>query len=358
MTPSALTPAARGSTKKSRPDGSSRPSSPRGSGHRSTVRRSASPSAPRRVSGPSTGIARAASAASAAAGGVIAIPPPTRTRPSRPAKARPAPSTRSRRARATATKAPWGLRASAYFRALPDHALLDRIIRGRVWIPLLGVLLAGIVAMQVEVLKLNAGIGRSLERSSSLQGQNELLRANLARLSDEQRIERLAAQMGMVMPAPTQLRFVRGGPSSVEKSLSSIHAPDGTSFISALPTIGAPAAAQGTAVNTGVGVTPITASSTTQDSSSASTTPGSGSTDTTVTSGASGTTGSGTATGDTGTVTSTPTGTDSGTSGTSGSSSGSTSGTPTVIPAAPTTSAGATDQSGSTSTGGAAPVGG
>jgi len=213
------------------------------------------------------------------------------------------------------------------------------------------------VAMQVEVLKLNAGIGRSLERSSSLQGQNELLRANLARLSDEQRIERLAAQMGMVMPAPTQLRFVRGGPSSVEKSLSSIHAPDGTSFISALPTIGAPAAAQGTSVNTGVGVTPTTASST-QDSSSASTTPSSGSTDTTVTSGASGTTASGTATGDTGTSTSTPTGTDSGTSGTSGSSSGSTSGTPTMTPAAPTTSAGATDQSGSTSTGGAAPVGG
>jgi cell division protein FtsL len=147
------------------------------------------------------------------------------------------------------------LRAAGYVRSLPDHILLDRIIRGRVWIPLLGLLLAGIVAMQVEVLKLNAGIGRSLERSSALQAQNELLRAGVSQLSDEQRIERIAAQMGMLMPAPDQLRFVSTGADRAQRAVGNIHAPDPTAFLAALPTIGAPAAAQGTSVNTTVGLT-------------------------------------------------------------------------------------------------------
>jgi hypothetical protein len=317
------------------------------------VRRSAAPAAPRRVSGPAAGVASAA-----ASGGVIAVPAPTRTRPSRPA--RPARPARSRNARPAAAKAPWRLRTSAYVRALPDHALLDRIIRGRVWIPLFGVLLAGIVAMQVEVLKLNAGIGRSLERSSSLQGQNELLRASVAQLSDEQRIERMAAQVGMVMPAPDQLRFVRRGASTVERALGSVHTPDATNFVAQLPTIGAPAAPQGTSVNTGVGLTPSGAASTTSSATTASATGTSGATagtpDTGATTDTTGTTG----TGDTGTSTSTPTGTATGTSGTAGSGSGSSSQASPVTPAAPTTSAGATDQSGSSSSGGvgATPVGG
>ena len=54
-------------------------------------------------------------------------------------------------------------------RGLPEHTLLDRIVRGRAWIPLLGVLLVGIVAMQVEILKLGAGMGRWIHRSSTLQ---------------------------------------------------------------------------------------------------------------------------------------------------------------------------------------------
>jgi hypothetical protein len=360
MTPSALTPAARGSTKKSRPEAPSRPVPARGSGHRTKVRRSVAPTAPRRVSGPAGGIA----ATAAAAGGVIAVPAPTRTPPARPARSAPSrPSaprrSRSRRASPAAAKAPWRLRTTAYLRSLPDHVLLDRIVRGRVWIPLLGVLLAGIVAMQVEVLKLNAGIGRSLERSSSLQGQNELLRANVARLSDEQRIERIAAQMGMVMPGPTQLRFVHGGPTSVERALDSIHAPDATGFIARLPTIGAPAAPQGTSVNTAPGLTAAGTSGT----ASAAATSATGVSATTGTSTTTGTSGTTSATGAAGTTSSasgtgaTGTGTPTGTSGTT-SASGTSAVTPTSAGTAGTS--GTTGQSGTSSSGGAGatPIGG
>jgi hypothetical protein len=327
MTPSALTSAARGSTKKPRPDAPSRPSGARGSGHRPNVRRSVAPTAPRRVSGPAGG---------AAAAGVIAVPAPGRTRPTRErtSPSRPRPS-RSRRSARSATRAPLGLRTAAYLRALPNHVLLDRIIRGRVWIPLLGVLLAGIVFMQVEVLKLNAGIGRSLERSSALQGQNELLRAGVSRLSDEQRIERLAAQMGLVMPGPAQLRFVRPGAGSTQRAVGGIHAPNATDFIAQLPTPGAPVAPQGTTVNTGVALTPT-------EAPSGTTTPAATSADTASTGTPS---------------TSTPS---AGTTSDTGASTPPTTQATPSAPVAPATSPAATDQSDSSSSGGvgATPVGG
>lgn len=354
MTPSALTPAARGTTKrlgsrkKSGADGPSRPSTARSSGHRSGVRRQVAPRAPRRVSGPAGGAATVALPAVAPR-----IAPP-RTAPARSPRSRP-------RSRPAAARAPWRIRSAAYLRGLPDHALLDRIIRGRVWIPLFGVLLVGIVAMQVEVLKLNAGIGRSLEHASALQSQNELLRASVTRLSDEQRIERMAAGMGMVMPAPDQMRFVRSGPTSVEHALDSIKAPSATTFLAQLPTIGAPAAAQGTSTNTGVGIAPGTAAATTPSAATASTAAGGAGTPGTTsgTSAPSGATSPTQSTAAASTPATTSTGTPGSTvTGTSASAGSGTSATAPVTAAAPSTAAGTTSQSSPSSTGGATPVGG
>jgi hypothetical protein len=145
----------------------------------------------------------------------------------------------------------------ACVRALPDHSLLDRIVRGRVWIPLLGVLLAGIVAMQVEVLKLGASMGLSIQRGTALQSRNEILRANVASLTDETRIEQRAAAMGMVMPLPGEATFLTvGGRADVQRAINNIHAPDATAFAAALQatelTLGATApAAASTTTSTG-----------------------------------------------------------------------------------------------------------
>jgi hypothetical protein len=221
MTPIALTPAARGKKKAA---GRS-PTQTRNGGHRATVRRQSAPSAPRRVSGPA------------------------RT-------ARPKPR------RSPSTSTPLGARVLAFAKALPDHQLLDRIIRGRVWIPLLGVLLAGIVAMQVEVLKLGAGIGRSIERGTQLQSRNELLRASVAELADDQRIERLAAGMGMVMPAPDAVHFLSLRPVGyVQRAADSIHQPDATAFVASLPAVGAASGSAGTSAAISVG-TPTATSDT------------------------------------------------------------------------------------------------
>jgi cell division protein FtsL len=202
---------ARTAVKGARPPMVSGPAGGRGTGHRAPVRRPSAPRNPRRVSGPA--------------------------RPTRP-----------RSGDQPVVRAPLGARSAAFIRGLPDHALLDRIIRGRYWIPLLGVLLVGIVAMQVEVLKLNAGIGRALEQSTSLQNRNEQLQAAVARGADDQRIESMAAHMGMVMPQPAAIRFLQRHPAAdVEKAISNIHVPSATSFQAALTAAGSPAVANSAA---------------------------------------------------------------------------------------------------------------
>jgi hypothetical protein len=128
-------------------------------------------------------------------------------------------------------------------RALPDHALLDRIVRGRAWIPLLGVLLVGIVAMQVEILKLGTGMGRWIDRSSTLQTRNQALQASVAGLMDDQRIERLAAKLGMVMPDPTAVSFLSAQPAGdTARAIANIHAPDASTFSSQAAGVSAVAA--------------------------------------------------------------------------------------------------------------------
>jgi hypothetical protein len=245
MTPSAVTPAGRAASKKrasasepargAAPAPSARSAGETVPGHRRRLRPKSAPKAPRRVSGPSRG--RVADSQSGWPGPDTRPRTETRPRPATRRRADTKPRTRIRRApRRAARRAsgvPLGARALAFARGLPDHPLLDRLIRGRAWIPLLGVMLAGIVAMQVEVLKLGTSIGRSIERSATLQTRNDQLRTTVAALDGDQRIERLAAAGGMIMPAPETIGFLsaRRG-TGVGQALASVHAPDANSFLS------------------------------------------------------------------------------------------------------------------------------
>src|SRR5918999_4848329 len=93
-------------------------------------------------------------------------------------------------------------------RALPEHRVVDRLLRGRVWIWLIGVLLGGIVAMQVSLLKLNAGIGRAVTTAGTLERQNADLEADIARLSSGERLRSAALEDGMVTPLPGGVEYV------------------------------------------------------------------------------------------------------------------------------------------------------
>ena len=55
---------------------------------------------------------------------------------------------------------------------IPDHRVVDRLLRGRACILLIGLMLGGIVAMQVSLLRLNTGISRAVQTQETLVRQN------------------------------------------------------------------------------------------------------------------------------------------------------------------------------------------
>jgi cell division protein FtsL len=232
------------------------------------IRRTLSPAHSRRVSGP----VHTAMAVAAEVAPRIVRPAPRITRPAREAPRiaprpvpRPAPRiTRPERRDAPATGTR-GARALAFVRGLPDHSLTDRLVRGRAWIPVLGVLLVGIVALQVSILRLNTSMGRAIEQSTTLQTQNGELHAQVASLGSVARIERLASGMGMVMSTPAQTSFLSPRASGLRsRAIANMTAPTSA----ALSTVGA-AASSATSATAGATTATSTAASSTGASTSA-----------------------------------------------------------------------------------------
>ena len=96
-------------------------------------------------------------------------------------------------------------------RRLPDSRLLDRLLRGRIWIGLLAVLLLGLVAINVSLLKLNAQAGHNAEKVKTLRIQNDRLGAKVSRLRSGDRVERAASRLGLVMPEAGSVRYLSVG---------------------------------------------------------------------------------------------------------------------------------------------------
>jgi cell division protein FtsL len=91
-------------------------------------------------------------------------------------------------------------------------AVLDRLLAGRGWIALIGVLLAGIVFFNVDLLQMNREIARNAEKGAALQRENARLRRDVARLASSERIQEAAANLGLVLPAPGEVRYLKARP--------------------------------------------------------------------------------------------------------------------------------------------------
>jgi hypothetical protein len=94
-------------------------------------------------------------------------------------------------------------------RALPEHRVVDGLLRSRAWIVLIAVLLGGIVAMQVSMLKLNAGISRAVETTATLERQNADIADTISRMSSGDRVRQAALDSGMVAPPAGAIGFLR-----------------------------------------------------------------------------------------------------------------------------------------------------
>jgi cell division protein FtsL len=162
-----------------------------------------------------------AAAAAVARGAAATVHAPARTRPAR------RPASPRRRSGATA-------RPATRFDGI---ALLDRLLRGPAYIALVGILLAGIVFFNVDVLELNHGIARTDTRSSQLKRENAALTLKLAKLGSSERIQRVALDQGLVLPQPGDVRYLRANREDAARALRVMTAPDPSSAAPVVPAL-------------------------------------------------------------------------------------------------------------------------
>jgi cell division protein FtsL len=156
--------------------------------------------------------------------------PLRRRAPVRPARPATAPRRRTAPARAPAVARPRGA------------ILLDRLLSGQLWIGLVFLLLVGIVFFNVDLLRMNRDIAVTAEKAETVKRQNARLRGDLARLGSSERIQKVAAQSGLVLPAPGEVRYLKThGRADAATALKQLQAGDSEATT---PTAGVPAPGQ------------------------------------------------------------------------------------------------------------------
>ena len=147
---------------------------------------------------------------------------------------------RDPRASATAATAvarpPFAMRLGTRAMRVGDARVLDRLVRGRAWIAIMAIGLIGIVFMQVSLLKLNAGISRAVTAADTFDRQNSSLREDISKLDSGERIQAVAAKLGMVTPAAGDVHYLDGRGADAARAAAAIKPPDPVK-----PTVAAPA---------------------------------------------------------------------------------------------------------------------
>ena len=77
----------------------------------------------------------------------------------------------------------------------------------------------------VALLEMNAGIARTTEKVAALKRENSRLRLEAARLGSSERIQRAAADLGLVLPAPGEVRYLEARPGDAGLALKRMSAP-------------------------------------------------------------------------------------------------------------------------------------
>jgi hypothetical protein len=142
--------------------------------------------------------------------------PPARKPPARRAPARkPAPGRPSPGRRAGRQLVPIAVGTATAVRKLPDSSLIVRLTQGRAWIGLLGVLLAGIVALNVITLSLAATAGHVDQNIQALRTENSILGGRDAQRSGAARVRHEGAALGLSAVAIDEVGYVEAGPGDV-----------------------------------------------------------------------------------------------------------------------------------------------
>lgn len=106
-------------------------------------------------------------------------------------------------------------RTAVVVRGLPDSGLMVGLTRRRAWIVVLGVLLAGIVALNVATLSFSASAGKIDADIQTLAQENSVLRSRLAQRLANDRVQSNAATIGLLSPGPDEITYREAGPDAI-----------------------------------------------------------------------------------------------------------------------------------------------
>jgi hypothetical protein len=118
-------------------------------------------------------------------------------------------------------------RTAATVRDLPDSGLIVRMTRGRVWIGVLGVLLVGIVALNVVTLSFAASLGKIDEEITALESENTMVSARAAKATATKVVRHAAAAQGLVMSIGEQNKVLTASPNDVPTATQRLAAAGG-----------------------------------------------------------------------------------------------------------------------------------
>jgi hypothetical protein len=115
-------------------------------------------------------------------------------------------------------------RTAGAVNGLADSGLVMRLTRGRLWIGALAALLIGIVALNVVALGLSASGSDTARSVEEMTRQGSAMRAQLAEELSDERVQGVAATLGLIVPEPGAIRYLRlseGDAAEAARRLSS-----------------------------------------------------------------------------------------------------------------------------------------
>jgi hypothetical protein len=99
---------------------------------------------------------------------------------------------------------------------IADSGLVLRLTRSRGWIGVLGTLLVGIVALNVLALSFNASSSKTAAIADELRRENSALGTDIADVLSNERLQRAATRLGLVVPEPGSILYLNPGRADAE----------------------------------------------------------------------------------------------------------------------------------------------
>jgi len=115
-------------------------------------------------------------------------------------------------------------RAAVAVTQLPESGLIHRLTRGRAWIGVLGVLLVGIVALNVVTLSFTASAGEVDQRITTLSNENSMLQGLNSKHYGPARMRAEAAEMGLTTQTEAIPQLINVGKGDVTEAASRLAA--------------------------------------------------------------------------------------------------------------------------------------